>query len=271
MTDAPIPPHFSGSIPRHYDEYLGPLFFEDYARDIASRIDPAKVRFALELSCGTGRVTNHIRRALHSAARLVASDVSPDMLEVAKEKLKGHRVEWLIADFTKIPFADNSLDLVVCCFGYMFAEDKIAAFTEALRVLQPGGSLLMSTWGKLSDNAASNVFRTAIKKYFGDTLPPTYQIPYSMHDPDLIHDQLLKAGFTKVKVELVDKRSVCETAKKATVGLVRGGSLYSEIVKRNPAWIEEISADVENELSEKFGAAPMVAPMRALVCEASKG
>jgi hypothetical protein len=46
--------------------------------------------------------------------------------------------------------------------------------------------------------------------------------------------------------------------------------IYKEIKKRNPAWIEEIKIKVEKELAEKFGAAPMSAPMSAVISQAWK-
>ena len=45
----------------HYDHFLGPLFFEPYAIEVANRIDPSLVSIALEIAAGTGRVTRHIR------------------------------------------------------------------------------------------------------------------------------------------------------------------------------------------------------------------
>ena len=261
---------FTGSIPNHYDQFLGPMFFEDYAIEVASRIELMSVQVALELCCGTGRVTNHIRKALPTSAKLVASDISPDMLAVANEKLGTLNTDWQIIDFQKIPFDDSSFDLVVCCFGYMFAEDKVKAFAESLRVLRPGGMLLMSTWGELEHNEASHVFRKTVKKFFGDSLPETYKIPYSMSNPDAIKDQLLHAGFSKVMTDTVKKNSVCASAKEAAYGLVQGGSLYNEIMKRNPTWVEEIKSIVETELAEKYGVAPMIAPMQAIICQAWK-
>ena len=264
------PTHFSGSIPKHYDQYLGPMFFEPYAIDISERIDPSSVQFALELGCGTGRVTNHLLKVLPATSKLVASDISPDMLEIAKDKLKAFNIDWQIIDAQQLPFDDNSVDLVVCCFGYMFVQDKSKAFAEACRVLRPGGTLLLSTWDKLELNEASNVFRKIVKKYFGDTLPETYKLPFSMHDPLVIKDSLCEAGFSKINSEVVRKNSICATAKEATYGLVMGGSLYNEIIKRNPEWLGEISAIVEKELKEKYGAAPTVAPMQAIICQAWK-
>lgn len=270
MTNTTQAPFFTGSIPKNYDDHMGPMFFEDYAIELANRIDPSTVKVALELSCGTGRVTNHIRKVLLPTSKLIASDISPDMLAIAKEKLKNESIEWQSIDFTKIPLADNSIDLVVCSFGYMFAENKVTAFAEALRVLRPGGTLIISTWDKLENNEASQVFRKTIKKYFGDSLPDTYKIPYSMYDPTAIKTQLLQAGFSKVKIDLVEKESVSESARKATIGMVQGGSLYNVIIKTNPAWVDEISAEVEKELSEKYGSAPMKAPMKAWIAQAWK-
>jgi ubiquinone/menaquinone biosynthesis C-methylase UbiE len=260
---------FTGSIPSNYDHYLGPLFFEDYAIDVCSRVNPTAQR-ALELCCGTGRVTNHLRKVLGPGAELIASDISEDMLAIAKEKLKNENIEWRIIDAQQIPLEAGSRDLVVCCFGYMLVPDKQKAFSEALRVLRPGGTLLMSTWDKLEKNHASDVFRKTLKQYLGDSLPEGYKLPYSMHDPESIKKQLLEAGFTKVSIDIVEKVSPGVSANQVAYGLIHGGSLYNEIVKKNPSWIKEISDVVERELTVKYGSEPMLAPMSALICQAVK-
>lgn len=261
---------FSGSIPANYDENLGPMFFEAYAEDIRRYIDPLLVKSALEIACGTGRVTRHLRKILSPDAKLIASDISPDMLAIAQGKLKDQNIEWKITDAEALPFDDNSLDLIVCYFGYMLVPNKAKAFAEAFRVLRKGGTLLMATWGKLEHNEASHVFRTTIKKYLGDNLPETYKLPFSMHDPAPILDMLRHVGFSKLNSETVNKKSQAESASKAAQGLVKGGSLYNELLKRNPAWVDEIISNVEKELGEKYGEAPMNAPMNAIIVQAWK-
>lgn len=260
---------FTGSIASNYDRYLGPLFFEDFAIDVCSRVNPSAQR-ALELCCGTGRVSNHLRKVLGPTAELIASDISEDMIAIAREKLKGENIDWRIIDAQQIPFEDNSFDLVVCCFGYMLVPDRQMAFSEAVRVLRPGGTLLMSTWDKLENNHASNVFRKIVKEYFGESLPEIYKLPFSMHDPESIKEQLLTAGFSKVLIDSVEKVSPGVSAKEVAYGLVHGGSLYNEIIKKNPSWVKEISDAVERELTVKYGSAPMLAPMSALICQADK-
>ena len=261
---------FTGSIPQNYDGYLGPLFFEPYAQDVGNLIDASKIKNALEIASGTGRVTQHLRKVLPPTARLVASDVSQDMLAVAKNRLKGLNIEWEMIDAQALPFKDDSFDLIVCYFGYMLVPDKEKAFAEAQRVLRKGGTLLIATWDKLESIGTSYVFRTTLKHYLGDTLPESYKVPFSMHDPELISSQLKNAGFSEVLSARVQKDSVAESASIAAYGLIRGGSLYNEITKRDPALIEKITATVEKELSEKYGNAPMVAPMSAIITRAIK-
>ncbi len=261
---------FTGSVPEHYEKYLGPLFFEPYAVEISKRIDPKSLHLAVELACGTGRVTRLIREVIPSTARLIASDISEDMLAVAQEKLKKLNIEWQIIDAQQLPFEDNSIDLIVCCFGFMFIEDKARAFAETFRVLKPGGMLLFSTWDKLELNGASNVYRKTIKKYLQDPLPVSYNLPFSFNDPVIIKEMLLKARFSKIIIERIEKMAVSVTAKEASYGLTQGGTLYNEIMKRNPAWLPEITATVERELTEKYGAAPMSAPMKAVISQAWK-
>ena len=261
---------FSGSVPNHYEQFLGPMFFEPYAIEVSNRIDPSSVDIALELASGTGRVTLHLREVLPPQSKLIASDISPDMLSIAKEKLRSANIEWQIIDAQELPFDDNSIDLVICCFGYMFVPDKSKAFAEAYRVLKQGRMLLFTTWDKLELIGASHVYRNIAKKYLTEPLPESYNLPFSMNDETFIRDFLKEAGFSKIKIEKVGKVSISSSAKEATEGLAQGGSIYNEIMSRNPAWIEEIKTSVEKELAKKFGETPMVAPMSAVISQAWK-
>jgi len=261
---------FSGSVPHHYEECLGPMFFEPYALEVAERIKGLPVHLTLEIACGTGRVTRHLRKAIPATAKLIASDISPDMLAVARKKLQSADIQWEIIDAQELPFDDKSFDLLVCCFGFMFLADRAKGFSEAYRVLRPGGTLLLTTWDKLEVNAASFVYRRTAKKYLQDPLPEAYNLPFSLSDDRIISSYFENAGFGKFTIENVRKVCFSSSAREATEGLAHGGSIYNEIMKRNPAWMEEIKSTVEKELSQGFGAAPMRAPMSAIVSTAWK-
>jgi len=254
----------------HYDHFLGPLFFEPYAIEVAKRIDPSQVSIALEIAAGTGRVTRHIRERIAASAKLIASDISEEMLAEARKKLSHLAIDWQNIDAQQLPFRDNSIDLVVCCFGYMFVPDKPKAFAEAYRVLRPGGVFLFTTWDKLEHNAVSYASRSLAEKYLKGPLPESYNLAVSMSDEVVIKSLVEAAGFSKTSIEKAGQFSVCATAKEAATGLVEGGSVFKEIRQHNPEWIEEIKTRLEKELSEKFGAAPMIAPISAVIGQAWK-
>jgi ubiquinone/menaquinone biosynthesis C-methylase UbiE len=262
--------HSSATDAELYDQYLGPMFFEPYAIEIADRIESPPVKLALELAAGTGRVTRHLRKRLLASAKLIASDISEDMLEVAKEKLKDENIDWQIIDAQQLPFEENSVDLVVCCFGLMFVPDRSKAVAEAYRVLRQGGMFIFSTWDKLETVGTSSVYRNIVRQYLTDQLPGSYDFPTSMHDESIIKPLLQDAGFSKIVIEKVSKQSYCSSAKEATEGLTMRGAIYHEIMSHNPESIEEIKNLVEKELSEKYGAAPMIAPMSAVISQTWK-
>src|SRR5262245_29566382 len=76
---------FSGTIPDYYERYLVPVLFEPYARDLVARIASREQLRVLEIACGTGAVTRRLRAALPETATIVATDLSPAMIALAKQ------------------------------------------------------------------------------------------------------------------------------------------------------------------------------------------
>ena len=259
----------SGFNTEIYDRFSVPIYFEPYAQDLVGRIDLSAVKSALEIACGTGVVTRHLRKAMMPESILVATDISNDMLEYARKKLQGEKIEWMIADGSQLPFEDKSFDLVICEFGFMFVPDKLKAFREAYRVLRPGGSLLFNTWDKLELNEAQRIGRHLFREFFGE-LPPESLLPFSMNDHNEIRSLLSAAGFTDLTIETVSKKAIANSAMDAAISAAKGGLMYNEIMKRNPGALPEFLETLFKELSTSFGEAPMIAPMRAIVSQGWK-
>ena len=139
--------HFAGTIPENYDSGLGPHLFVDFAADVARRAAATKPGRVLETAAGTGIVTRMLRDALPGSARLVASDLNPPMLAVARRKFgAAEKIEFQQADATALPFDDGAFDTIVCQFGVMFFHDKDKGYREAYRVLGRGGRYHFNVW-----------------------------------------------------------------------------------------------------------------------------
>ena len=116
---------FVGTIPRDYDEGLGPVIFADYAVTMARRVAAQPASRVLETACGTGIVTRALRDALPALTHLTSTDLNPDMMDVAQAKMRpGEAVEFQPAYGTALPFANGAFDTMVCQFGMMFYPDK---------------------------------------------------------------------------------------------------------------------------------------------------
>lgn len=105
----------------------------------------------LDVGCGTGTLAVAIKQAAPEAI-VTGLDADEAMLARARRKarLGGAAVDFVRGDSRALPWADNSFDKVVSSlfFHHLEREDKGLTLREILRVLRPGGELLVADWGR---------------------------------------------------------------------------------------------------------------------------
>ena len=247
---------FSGSIPGIYDQHLGPLLFQPYAAEVARRIQAWNPRRILETAAGTGLVTAALAHACPQAEVIVATDLNPAMLDVAKRRTTNLREHIRVqqADAQQLPFADGEFDLVVCQFGLMFVPDKVRANAEARRVLRDGGRYLLVIWDRLERNPATHRVHQALSELLSDD-PPQFlaRTPFGYADEAQIELDLLAAGFTDIELETVTLESLPTAGPEdASLGMVEGTPLRGEIEARGPFMLERAEEVVRAALSNDF-------------------
>jgi demethylmenaquinone methyltransferase/2-methoxy-6-polyprenyl-1,4-benzoquinol methylase len=116
--------------------------WRERAVDLA-RIGPGSD--ALDICCGTGDLALELRRRIGPDGRVVGSDFSEPMLELAREKAgeEGLGVEFGWADALDLPYGDASFDAVTIGFGARNLADLDKGLSEMARVLRPGGRLVI--------------------------------------------------------------------------------------------------------------------------------
>jgi ubiquinone/menaquinone biosynthesis C-methylase UbiE len=267
-------PTFSGSVPKTYHDFLGPLIFDAYAKDMAARITPliksnpnARV---LELAAGTGIVTKQVLAALPPTAKLTVTDISEPMLALARNTISDPRTNFQPADACQLPFPDHSFDTLFCQYGVMFFPDKVQAMKEARRALAPGGTYIFNIWDSFEHNPIPyTVHQTLATLIPTNPIPFLAKMPFGYSDRAEIERVTRAGGFTNIRIETVEFPSSAPTAADAARAWVEGTPILAALTERGISDPAPIRAEVEKALSDKFGSAPCRSTMRAIVVAAS--
>jgi ubiquinone/menaquinone biosynthesis C-methylase UbiE len=260
---------FVGSIPETYDRGLGPIIFTEYdeytARLVASYA-PSRV---LETGAGTGIVTRRLRDLLPATTRLIATDLNPPMLDVARKKFRpDEAIEFQHADAMALPFADASFDAVVCQFGVMFFPDKEKSYREAYRVLAPGGRYVFSVWdggynrmrhGSIADEVAAQFFPT--------DPPQFYCVTGSYNKIDPIKESLSDAGFIDLRIAVLTREKQVANIGAFARAMVYGNPLIDMIRTRGGVDPDQVVNALGEAFAREFGN-PARLPQRAILFEA---
>jgi SAM-dependent methyltransferase len=161
----------------------------------------------LELAAGTGDTGFEAAALVGATGRLISTDFSPSMLDTARRRgaeLGVANVSFRVMDAERIELESDSVDAVLCRFGYMLMADPAAALAETRRVLRPGRRLTLAVWGAPERNPFFGIVATSLIRH-GHVPPPDPTAPgiFSMASPERTSALLAGAGFSEVRTEHV--------------------------------------------------------------------
>jgi SAM-dependent methyltransferase len=246
---------FRGDVAALYEQYLVPLIFEPYATDMASRLASRPIARVLEVAAGTGVVTRALAATLPEQVSIIATDLNQAMLDQASSIGIRRSVEWRQADAMQLPFDDETFDAVVCQFGVMFFPDRPHAFSEARRVLRPGGVFLFDTWDKITENDFADVVTTSLESVFPND-PPRFlaRTPHGYHDRSTIESDLARGGFRSARhIVTVAKRSKASSPRIPAIAYCQGTPLRNEIEARDASKLREATDIAAEAVARRFG------------------
>lgn len=131
---------FFGRVGGEWDALRDSLFGEAFVHEALLQLLPAAWTIA-DLGCGTGNVTELLAPV---AARVIAVDREPAMLEAARKRLAGFRnVEFRQGDLARLPLTDRRVDAALIFLVLHHVPDPALALAEAARILKSRGTLLI--------------------------------------------------------------------------------------------------------------------------------
>ena len=157
----------SGDYPSMVETFLLPL-----GPRLVAACDIGSGMSVLDVAAGTG---NASLPAAQQGARVTASDLTPELLEAGRRRAEaeGLELEWVEADAERLPFEDESFDVVISSIGAMFAPHHQDVADELVRVCRRGGTIGMLNW--TPEGMIGALFRTMGP--FAPPPPPGAQPP----------------------------------------------------------------------------------------------
>ncbi|MEE8058353.1 MAG: bifunctional demethylmenaquinone methyltransferase/2-methoxy-6-polyprenyl-1,4-benzoquinol methylase UbiE [Pseudomonadales bacterium] len=116
----------------------------------------------LDIAGGTGDLAAKFSKLVGSDGRVILADINDSMLNVGRDKLIDQgiigNIEYAQANAECLPFADNTFDCITIAFGLRNVTDKNSALCSMLRVLKPGGRLLVLEFSKPGNALLSKAY-----------------------------------------------------------------------------------------------------------------
>lgn len=169
-------------------------------------LTPKKGAKILDVGCGSGKQCFLFYKALEGEADITGGDVSPELLEKARQENAriGNRIKFIDLNFNeRLPLEDNQFDLLTSCFAIYYSEDIPFTISEMHRVLKPGGHLF--TTGPMPEN--KRLFYEIILEATHKSIPP---MPGSSRYSSLIYNAI-QALFSRVEIQIFENPLIFET------------------------------------------------------------
>jgi ubiquinone/menaquinone biosynthesis C-methylase UbiE len=187
-------------------------FFEETARPVTERmlehLAPTSGQTILELASGTGVVGFAAAALVGASGRVILSDFSQAMVDLTANRAREHgmtNVDSRRLDAERLELDDDSVDGVLCRWGYMLMGDPAAALRETRRVLRQGGRLSCAVFGSADRNPWA-ALPAAILRERGQMPPAQAAAPgiLALADRQRLTDLITNAGFSNPRIDEVD-------------------------------------------------------------------
>jgi arsenite methyltransferase len=122
-------------------------FFRGVIADYIGALELRSIARVIEIGCGTGVVSRRLAAAPGFRGSIVATDMSPYLIDAARQHAKAEgvaeRITFEVSSATDLRAKDSGCDLVIAHTLLSHAADPVAILAESARVLRPGGQLLI--------------------------------------------------------------------------------------------------------------------------------
>ncbi len=158
----------------------------------------------LDLATGIGEPAVTAAKRVGPSGRVIAADLSPQMLAIAAERAASHgltNVETKVVDGDLVDFAAQSFDAITVRWGLMFFEKPGESLKRLKALLKPGGQLAAAVWAEPSRVPMLAIPAATVRAVLKLPPPPPGPGPFALCDEPALKKLVEEAGFRDVKTQ----------------------------------------------------------------------
>ncbi len=193
-------------IAGRYDDAA--LRFSPFCADrLIGWLEPARGAKILDIATGTGVVALAAAQAVGEEGRVMAIDLSAEMLDRLQEKIDKfglRNIDLHLMDAAVLDFRRDYFDDVICSYGLYYLPVMIAGLKEWARVTKPGGRVAFTVFGNRAFQPMLELFIKRLRRYGAVSMDNETPLPaMRLAEPVRCRELLVSAGLQKIEVETV--------------------------------------------------------------------
>ncbi|MDQ6708924.1 MAG: class I SAM-dependent methyltransferase [Candidatus Dormibacteraeota bacterium] len=205
MADGPVFSCFSvASIAGVYEDIYVPRIFVPWARLLIEQASLRTGESVLDVATGPGTVARLAAEEVGPKGRVVATDISPAMVDIARRKPRvagGAEIHYVVSPAAPLTAPGSAFDVVTCQQGLQFFPDRGAAIREMFRALRPGGRLVVAVWREIALQPIFDAINTALHECLPAEKVAPYAAPFRWSSGQELASALRGQGFRDVRLE----------------------------------------------------------------------
>jgi ubiquinone/menaquinone biosynthesis C-methylase UbiE len=228
-----------------YEAFFVPALFAEWPPHLirAAGLQPGDN--VLDVACGTGVLARAAADEVGYQGSVTGLDINPGMLAVARQRAP--HIAWQEGSAEALPFDDAQFNAVLSQFALMFFSDRARALQEMIRVLRPGGHLVIAVWDEVENIPGYLAMTTLLQRLFGSEAADALHAPFNLGNKKELAQLFAQAGLAGATITTIAGQAQFPSISSWVYTDIKGWTLADMISDEQ---FEELSAAAEVDLRQ---------------------
>ena len=212
----------------------------------------------LDIATGIGEPAITAAIQIGNNGHILATDISPQMLSVAKQRAISlglqNVIEFKEGDTETIDLPSSSFDAVLCRWGMTLFLDFDTGLSNIYRSVVDDGRFAAAVWSSADKVPVLAIAANTFMKVTNSPVPPSPKVPglFNLSDENMLKNSFIKSGFRDVNVERVSVTFEFDSAESYTTCILEtSASLHVRLMNETQEKRKEI-LDAVTEAAGKY-------------------